>query len=96
MSDTVTVLGRDATGYLVAEAVETMSNGKVWSMRYYLTECCLASAKGLEDCTGCRACYQEIDPMLGGPVLDGPLAEPFGDGLPYDTYKAKRERGELT
>lgn len=92
-SDTVIVLGRDATGYLVAENTETMSDGRVWSMRYYLTDCCLASAKGCDGYIGCRACYQEIDDLLGGEPMA--LTETFGDGLPYDTYKAKRERGEI-
>jgi hypothetical protein len=53
---TVIVLGRDEVG-TVAE-----SEG----MRYYLTECCGASAKGLEGYIGCRSCYAEIDPALGG------------------------------
>lgn len=89
------VLGRDAVG-IVAEADGT---------RYYLTECCLASAKGFSDCTGCRACCTEIDPRLGG-IPDGdlryvngrlefvakPLAliEIFGDGIPYAEFAATR------
>lgn len=41
--------------------------------RFYLTPCCGASAKGLEDCIGCRNCYAEVDPRLGGiPGSDGP------------------------
>lgn len=32
---------------------------------YPLTPCCQASAKGLEDCIGCRGCYREIDPLYG-------------------------------
>lgn len=55
MTSTI-VLGRDAVG-VIAE-----SDG----MRFYLTECCGASAKGLEDYIGCRSCYGEIDPSLGG------------------------------
>lgn len=55
MSDVI-VLGRDEVG-VVAE-----SDG----FRYYLTPCCGASAKGLEDYIGCRACYVEVDPSLGG------------------------------
>lgn len=31
-----------------------------------LTPCCFASAKGLESYIGCRSCYREIDPALGG------------------------------
>lgn len=59
MSD-VFVLGRDAVGTVA----EDRSSDPPF--RYYLTECCGASAKGLEDYVGCRACYGEIDPALGG------------------------------
>lgn len=39
----------------------------------YLTDCCGASAKGVEDGVACRNCYQLIDPRLGGiPRSDGP------------------------
>jgi hypothetical protein len=60
MIDTkVHVLGRDGIGW-VAEAD---------GFRYYLTECCGASAKGSvaggEPAVVCRCCYSEIDPMLG-------------------------------
>ncbi len=112
-ASTVFVLGRDAVG-TVAEDRELDP-----PFRYYLTECCGASAKGLEDYVGCRACYAEIDPSLGGcpdkgtvlvkhkpdsgsgirdDVLDGwwvfvdvplALAEVYGDGLPYDEWKAR-------
>lgn len=33
---------------------------------YYPTECCGASAKGMEGGVGCRACYAEVDTRLGG------------------------------
>lgn len=52
----VTVVGRDEVGVIA------QSDG----MSYYLTECCGASAKGCDGYIGCRACYQEIDPELGG------------------------------
>ena len=55
----VTIIGRDEVG-LIAETDET---GVKW--RYYLTDCCLASAKGLADYIGCRSCYAEVDPALG-------------------------------
>jgi hypothetical protein len=88
----VLVLGRDEVG-VVAE-----SDG----MRYYLTPCCGASATGTADYVGCRACYAEVDPALGGiPDIDftmtgefipKPLAliETYGDGLPYETWKVTR------
>lgn len=94
MSD-VTVLGRDAIG-VVAE-----SEG----MRYYLTECCGASAKGMEGYIGCRSCYAEIDPQLGDVPdqrmvqVDGRwtfvpkpmhLLAVYGDGIPYDEWKKRR------
>lgn len=79
------VLGRDDVG-IIAEGD---------GMRYYLTECCLASAKGMADCVGCRGCYTEIDPALGGlPPQSGPVPEPFGDGLPYETYKARHDHAK--
>lgn len=59
MSD-VFVLGRDEVG-TVAE-----NRSMDPPFRYYLTDCCGASAKGLEDYVGCRSCYEEIDPGIGG------------------------------
>jgi hypothetical protein len=71
LHDTVTILGRDDVG-IVAEVAEG-----TWRMRYYLTDCCQASAKGsANSSTGvcCRGCYREIDPALGGlPAQDGPV-----------------------
>jgi hypothetical protein len=80
---TVTVLGRDATG-CVAE-----SDG----MRYYLTDCCAASAKGCDGYVGCRACYRPIDDALGGAAMapewpGGPLVTVFGDGILSGQYRA--------
>ena len=58
--DEIIVLGRDAVG-AVAESHECGIQ-----TRYYLTDCCGASAKGCDGYIGCRACYREIDPLLGG------------------------------
>lgn len=33
-----------------------------------LTPCCNETAKGLESGIGCRRCYRDVDPLLGGPV----------------------------
>lgn len=73
----VLVLGRDGTG-VVAE-----SHG----MRYYLTDCCGASAKGSGDGIVCRGCYEYIDPWLGG-LPDEPLSEVYGDGIGWDEWRA--------
>jgi hypothetical protein len=54
---TTTVLGRNEIG-VVAETED--------GFRFYLTPCCGASAKGMEDYIGCRACYREVDSALGG------------------------------
>ena len=90
MSDVI-VLGRDRVG-IVAEHE---------GFRYYLTECCAASAKGMQDYVGCRSCYDEIDPALGGcpdkemVLVDGKwtfrdvpleLTEVFGDGIPWEQF----------
>lgn len=32
---------------------------------YPLTPCCGATAKGMDEYIGCRACYEEVDSMLG-------------------------------
>ena len=52
-------VGMSGDGYVVVEA---------YGMRYGLTPCCGASAKGGEYGIVCRACYGEIDPLLGGPM----------------------------
>jgi hypothetical protein len=60
----VMIVGRDEVG-LLAESADLPG------FRYYLTDCCLASAKGSANSpTGvcCRACYAAIDPALGGVV----------------------------
>lgn len=85
-AEKVLVLGRDAVG-IVAE------NG---FMRFYLTDCCGASAKGMEHGVGCRACHRGIDPWLGDAgangenLCGGPLIEVFGDGLDYNDWMATR------
>lgn len=95
---TVFVLGRDAVGIVAEDRDPGFKDGKPF--RFYLTDCCYASAKGCEGYTGCRACYGEIDPNLGGcPGLGGTLWNPvevplnltevFGDGLPYDEFVAR-------
>lgn len=33
---------------------------------FYVTPCCGASAKGCDGYTGCRNCYAEVDPAIGG------------------------------
>ena len=90
--EAVTVLGRDSVG-TVAE------NGY---MRFYLSGCCGASAKGCgpydeydEGYVGCRACYADIGFEMGDArspgedLIGGPLIEIYGDGLPYDGWKAR-------
>lgn len=75
----VVVIGRDQVG-VIAQSM---------GMRYYLTECCGASAKGGAEGTICRACYRPIDEALGGvPAQTGPVPIVFGDGLRYDAWKA--------
>lgn len=82
-----TILGRDREGYLVAES--TFERG---SVRFRLTECCRASAKGAESPTGvvCRKCYRTVDAAYGAHVNEDepitpeelPPAKP-PVGLPY-------------
>ena len=105
-TSTVFVLGRDVVGVVAEDRDPGFGN-----LRYYLTPCCGASAKGMEHYVGCRACYREIDPALGGTpgtetrlkpggdvtsFLDWEwvsvplnLLEVYGDGLPYDQWKAR-------
>lgn len=62
----VTVIGRCKTGMVATDG----------QMVWFLTDCCAASAKGLEDGVGCRSCYELIDPSLGGVYdekFDGPI-----------------------
>lgn len=99
---TVFVLGRDAVGTVAEDRDPGYKDGKPF--RYYLTDCCGASAKGCgpyteddEGYVGCRACYTEIDPALGGCPGLGPdwepvpldLLEVYGDGIPYDEWRAR-------
>lgn len=103
---TVFVLGRDDVGAVAEDRSMTPP------FRYYLTDCCGASAKGMEWGIGCRACYDEIDPALGGTpgsatrlrpggdptrfsdyeYVEVPLdlVEVYGDGIPYDEWRARR------
>lgn len=60
--DAMTVLGLDAEGYVVVRWSESTG----FTMEYALTACCQASAKGCDGYIGCRACYAEVDPKLGG------------------------------
>ena len=53
----VQILGADAEGRIVAE-----SEG----FRYYLTECCFASATGSADGVVCRECYGSVEASYGG------------------------------
>jgi hypothetical protein len=90
----VVVLGRDDVGTVASDG----------EMRYYLTECCGASAKGSEDGTVCRSCYSltvdELQRCVGDAaeqVIDRwefvpkplVLTEVYGDGLPYGEWKAR-------
>lgn len=61
-TETVTVVGRDEISQIAKMEFES---GAV--MFYRLTNCCGASAKGVEYGThvACRACYQTIDPEMG-------------------------------
>lgn len=103
MSQQAIVLGRDEVGVIAERHNEVGVNGP-WTERFYLTDCCGATAKGCDGYVGCRACYREIDPALGGTpgidFVDGKfvdrgvesldLVETFGDGIPYDEWKARR------
>lgn len=66
----VRILGRARhSGYLVATDDET-------PFLWFLTECCHASAKGVEGGVACRSCYEYIDEGLGGVYdekFDGPI-----------------------
>lgn len=76
----VFVLGRDKVGIVAEDRDPGYKDGP---FRYYLTECCGASAKGLEDYVGCRSCYTEIDPAIGGtPDRDTVLVKQPKDDKP--------------
>lgn len=59
MCDThaVQILGSDSEGKIVAE-----SDG----LRYYLTDCCFASATGSANGVVCRECYKPVSSEFGG------------------------------
>lgn len=73
----VFVLGRDAVGIVAEDRDPGYKDGKPF--RYYLTECCGASAKGMEWGIGCRSCYDECDPALGGCPDSTQRLRPGGD-----------------
>lgn len=52
------VYGFDEDGYPIAEYVDRESS---WRQLYGMTLCCGSSFKGLEDGTGCRACFSLTD-----------------------------------
>lgn len=54
------VVGLSDEGYVVVEDDS--------GYRYGLTDCCHASAKGVEDGIACRSCYRDVDWSLGGPM----------------------------
>lgn len=105
MTDSIFVLGRDAVGAVAEDRSMTPP------FRYYLTDCCGASSKGMESYVGCRSCYREVDPSLGDvpdkdvrwtqadgiTITDKPLAlvEVYGDGLTYDDWKARARRDAI-
>ena len=70
--DKVTIIGRDKVGIVASYEGE---------FRYYLTECCHASAKGGERGIICRACYRDIPIELGGCPPDGDLPIMYGSGI---------------
>jgi len=79
----VIVLGRDSVG-VVAESSR---------IRYYLTECCGASSKGVSAGVACRACYALVSDAMGGAAMapdlpGGTLLAVYGDGVAYDVWKA--------
>lgn len=72
MSD-VRLLGRDHFSQIARDT----SIG----INYRLTECCSASAKGMEGGTGCRACYAYIDSQYGEVLSDEYVLENIGVAL---------------
>ncbi|HNI35843.1 MAG TPA: hypothetical protein PLV93_10610 [Microthrixaceae bacterium] len=61
-----TILGEDSIGKIAVGPDE---------FRFYLTPCCEASVTGTADGVACRACYEVVDPLLGGTPPD-PTAPP--------------------
>lgn len=86
--DSVTVLGREASGRVVAEIRGVGQKGP-YSFQYYLTPCCAADATGVSYGTGvaCRACYRELPEVFGGRP-DGELVTVFGDGIGLEQFRA--------
>lgn len=59
--DTFRILGRtEKTGLLIGAARDEYGDRVA-----LLTECCQATAKGMEYGTGCRSCYRPCSSMLG-------------------------------
>jgi hypothetical protein len=85
---TVVVLGREASGRVVAEQRDVGPKGP-YAIRYYLTPCCAADATGVSYGTGvaCRACYQTLPEDFGGNP-QGELVTVFGDGVSLDEFRA--------
>ncbi len=55
-----------------------------------LTDCCGATAKGLEDYVGCRRCYTEIDSLYGDcEAIDSPNATRVVDSILSEFYKVR-------
>lgn len=55
--------GLDELGHLVIAGWERPEGGEYL---VGLTKCCQATAKGCEFGIGCRSCYAECEPSLGG------------------------------
>lgn len=85
---TTVVLGREASGRVVAEHRDVGRNGP-YAIRYYLTPCCSADATGVSYGTGvaCRACYGPLPEDFGGNPR-GELVTVFGDGIGLDEYRS--------
>lgn len=69
---TADFIGIDADNTLLFVDPE-LSNSTRGPFIYALTDCCQASAKGCDGYTGCRACYDEIDPSYGGMFTDADI-----------------------
>lgn len=85
---TTVVLGREASGRVVAEYRDVGQYGP-YAIRYYLTPCCAADATGVSYGTGvaCRACYQPLPEDFGAQPR-GELVTVFGDGIDLAQYRA--------